>query len=90
MGTDHRGRRLGDNHKSTPRMAQLNANMQAREDSYGESGEYEAEAKYAAAYQDSQRPKYKMNPEEQQTAWEDEQYRKMEKDPSYESPKTTY
>jgi hypothetical protein len=32
----------------------------------------------------------KLNPEEQQTAWEDEQYRKMEKDPSHEPPKTSY
>ena len=55
--------------------SELNARMQAREDSYGEAGEYEAEAAYAAQYQDSLKPKYKMNPEEQQTAWEDEQYR---------------
>jgi hypothetical protein len=70
--------------------SQLNAGMQAREDSYGEPGEYEAEAAYAAQYQDSLIPKYEMNPEEQATAWEDEQYRKMEKDPSYEPPKVTY
>lgn len=64
-----------DPHGVTESESELNARMQAREDSYGESGEYEAEAAYAAQYQDSLKPKYKMNPEEQQTDWEDRQYR---------------
>lgn len=75
MGTDHRGRQLGDNHRPTPRLSAADRRMKAQEDSYGEVGEYEAEAKYAADYQASQKPKKKMNAEEQQTDWEDKQYR---------------
>ena len=92
--TTHNGKRItqrgGMDGEYGNMYTKLNAGMQAREDSYGEAGEYEAEAAYAAQYQDSLKPKYEMNPEEQATAWEDEQYRKMEKDPSYEPPKVTY
>ena len=38
-----------DPHGVTESESELNARMQAREDSYGESGEYEAEAAYAAS-----------------------------------------
>ena len=52
-----------------------NAHMKAREESLGEAGEYEAEAAYAADYQGSKKSKKNLNPEEQQTDWEDKQYR---------------
>ena len=73
--TTHNGKKITQRGGMGGEYGKMYANMQAREESLGEAGEYEAEAAYAAQYQDSLKPKYKMNPEEQQTAWEDEQYR---------------
>ena len=52
--------------------SQLNAGMQAREDSYGEAGEHEAEAKYAAAYQDSEEPR--EEPKDENWSWLRQQF----------------
>lgn len=56
MPYNHRGDPIADNHRPTPRMSQLNAGMQARQDSYGESGEYETEANYAESAKGSPEP----------------------------------
>jgi hypothetical protein len=61
-----------DAHGVTESESELNARMQAREDSYGEAGEYEAEAAYAAQYQDSEEPR--EEPKDENWSWLRQQF----------------
>ena len=57
-----------DAHGVTESESELNARMQAREDSYGEAGEYEAEAAYANSSRDSD-PANEPREEHQDDNW---------------------